>query len=74
MDGLLHISDITWDRITHPSEILDVGKNVKLKVIKVDRETGRVSLGLKQLTENPAAFLEEKYKVGQKVEGKIKKG
>lgn len=71
MDGLLHISDITWDRITHPSEVLDVNKTIKLKVIKVDKATNRVSLGLKQLTQNPAAFLEEKYKVGQKVKGKI---
>lgn len=71
MDGLLHISDITWERITHPSEVLDVGQTVKLKVIKVDRATNRVSLGMKQLTKNPAAFLEEKYKVGQKVTGKI---
>jgi small subunit ribosomal protein S1 len=71
MDGLLHISDITWDRITHPSEVLDVNKTIKLKVIKVDKATNRVSLGLKQLTPNPAAFLEEKYKVGQKVKGKV---
>jgi small subunit ribosomal protein S1 len=71
MDGLLHISDITWDRITHPSEVLDVNKTIKLKVIKVDRATNRVSLGLKQLTPNPAAFLEEKYKVGQKIKGRV---
>jgi small subunit ribosomal protein S1 len=71
MDGLLHISDITWDRITHPSEVLDVNKTIKLKVIKVDKATNRVSLGLKQLTQNPAAFLEEKYKSGQKIQGKI---
>lgn len=71
MDGLLHISDITWDRITHPSEVLDVNKTIKLKVIKVDKATNRVSLGLKQLTPNPAAFLEEKYKVGQKVKGRV---
>lgn len=71
MDGLLHISDITWDRITHPSEVLDVNTTIKLKVIKVDKETNRVSLGLKQLTQNPAAFIEDKYKAGQKIKGKI---
>ena len=71
MDGLLHISDITWDRITHPSEVLDVNKTIKLKVIKVDKATNRVSLGLKQLTPNPAAFLEEKYKPGQKIKTKV---
>ena len=71
MDGLLHISDITWDRITHPSEILDVNKTIKLKVIKVDKATNRVSLGLKQLTPNPSAFLEDKYKAGQEVSGTI---
>jgi small subunit ribosomal protein S1 len=71
MDGLLHISDITWDRITHPSEVLDVNKTIKLKVIKVDKAKNRVSLGLKQLTPNPVAFLEEKYKAGQKIKGKV---
>jgi small subunit ribosomal protein S1 len=71
MDGLLHIADITWDRIVHPSEILKTGDKVKVKVIKVDYETQRISLGMKQLTENPWSYLEEKYKVGITVNGKV---
>jgi small subunit ribosomal protein S1 len=71
MDGLLHISDITWERIAHPTELLETGKTIEVKAIKIDKESGRISLGLKQLTDNPSAFLEEKYKVGQKVKGKV---
>lgn len=71
MDGLLHIADITWDRIVHPSEVLKTGDKIKVKVIKIDSETQRISLGMKQLTENPWSYLEEKYKVGSVVKGKI---
>jgi small subunit ribosomal protein S1 len=71
MDGLLHIADITWDRIVHPSEVLKTGDKVKVKVIKIDYETQRISLGMKQLTENPWSYLEEKYKVGATIKGKV---
>ncbi len=71
MDGLLHIADITWARIVHPSEILKTGDKVKVKVIKIDHETQRISLGMKQLTENPWSYLEEKYKVGLTIKGKV---
>ena len=71
MDGLLHIADITWDRIVHPSEVLKTGDKVKVKVIKIDYETQRISLGMKQLTENPWSYLEEKYKVGTTIKGKV---
>lgn len=71
MDGLLHIADITWDRIVHPSEILKTGDKIKAKVIRIDSETQRISLGMKQLTENPWSYLEEKYKVGSIIKGKI---
>ncbi len=71
MDGLLHIADITWDRIVHPSEVLKTGDKINVKVIKVDYETQRVSLGMKQLTENPWSYLEEKYKVSSIINGKI---
>ena len=71
MDGLLHIADITWDRIVHPSEILKTGDKVKVKIIKIDYESQRLSLGMKQLTENPWSYLEEKYKVGTITKGKV---
>ena len=71
MDGLLHIADITWARIVHPSEVLKTGDKVKVKVIKIDHETQRISLGMKQLTENPWSYLEEKYKVASTIKGKV---
>ena len=71
MDGLLHIADITWTRIVHPSEVLKTGDKVKVKVIKIDHDTQRISLGMKQLTENPWSYLEEKYKVDSIVKGKV---
>lgn len=71
MDGLLHIADITWNRIVHPSEVLKTGDKVKVKVIKIDYETQRISLGMKQLTENPWSYLEEKYKTGSIINGKV---
>ena len=71
MDGLVHIADITWDRIVHPSEILKTGDKVTVKVIKIDFENQRISLGMKQLQENPWAYLEDKYKVGTFISGKV---
>jgi small subunit ribosomal protein S1 len=71
MDGLVHIADITWDRIVHPSEVLKTGDRVTVKVIKIDYENQRISLGMKQLTENPWAYLEDKYKVGTVINGKV---
>lgn len=71
MDGLVHIGDLTWGSIVHPSEVLKTGDRVTVKVLKIDYENQRVSLGIKQLTENPWAYLEEKYKVGSVVSGKV---
>lgn len=71
MDGLVHIADITWDRIVHPSEVLKTGDKVTVKVIKIDFENQRISLGMKQLQENPWAYLEEKYKAGTTISGKV---
>lgn len=71
IDGLLHITDTSWDKISHPSEVLEIGQKLKLKVVKVDHAAKRLSLGLKQMTANPNAFLEEKYKVGQPIKGKV---
>jgi small subunit ribosomal protein S1 len=71
MDGLLHITDMSWGRIKHPSELFAVGDEVKVKVLKYDREKERVSLGLKQVTANPWDDAEYKYPVGVKVKGKV---
>jgi small subunit ribosomal protein S1 len=71
VDGLLHITDMTWGRIGHPTEILAVGQDVKVKVLKIDPETGKISLGLKQLTPDPWEKVPEKYFTGVRVTGKV---
>ena len=71
LDGLLHITDMSWGRISHPSEMLKIGEEINVMIIEVDRERERVSLGLKQTTKNPWESIEEKYPVGAKVSGKV---
>ncbi len=71
IDGLLHITDMSWGRVNHPSDILGVGDKIKVKVLKFDRERERVSLGLKQITPDPWHNVEEKYPVGIRVRGKV---
>jgi len=71
IDGLLHITDLSWGRMQHPSEILTVGEKVNVKVLKFDKEKERVSLGMKQLTEDPWEAVPGSYPVGSQVEGKI---
>jgi small subunit ribosomal protein S1 len=71
LDGLLHITDMSWGRIGHPSEILKVGQEIDVVVLDVNREKERVSLGLKQKLANPWEQIEAKYTVGQKVKGKV---
>ena len=71
IDGLLHITDIAWNKIVHPSEKLTLGEKVKVIVTKYDAETQRVSLGLKQLTDNPWVKLKEKYAIGSKHKGTV---
>ncbi len=71
VDGLLHITDISWGRIGHPSEVFKVGDKVAVKVLKYDPDTGRISLGYKQRTLDPWLTVEERYPVGSKVQGKI---
>ncbi len=71
IDGLLHITDITWKRISHPSEVLAIGDKVEVVILDFDREKERVSLGLKQKTPDPWQKVEEKYPVGSKVRGKV---
>ncbi len=71
IDGLLHITDMSWGRVNHPSDILAVGDKINVKVLKFDREKERVSLGLKQVAPDPWADVEAKYPVGARVTGKV---
>jgi len=71
LDGLLHITDMSWGRINHPSELLKVGDTIEVMILEVDREKERVSLGLKQRNRNPWDNVEVKYPVGSKVRGKV---
>jgi small subunit ribosomal protein S1 len=71
VDGLLHITDMSWGRVNHPSEIFAVGDKVKVKVIKFNREDGRVSLGYKQLTEDPWLHADMRYPKNIRVQGKV---
>jgi len=71
LDGLLHITDMSWSRLNHPSEMLKVGQEIEVLVLDIDREKERVSLGLKQKTSNPWDQIAEKYPVNLKVKGKI---
>ena len=73
MDGLLHITDMSWGRVNHPSELLHVGQEIEVLILEVDRDKERVSLGLKQLTENPWADIEKKYPIGSRVKGRVTK-
>jgi small subunit ribosomal protein S1 len=71
IDGLLHITDMSWGRIGHPSELLTVGEKIKVVVLKFDPEKERVSLGLKQLVPDPWSTVTERYAVGSRVRGKV---
>ncbi|MGA2280654.1 MAG: 30S ribosomal protein S1 [Verrucomicrobiota bacterium] len=71
IDGLLHITDMSWGRISHPSELLKVGQEIDVVVLDVNKEKERVSLGLKQKMANPWDSIETKYPVGAKVKGKV---
>jgi len=71
IDGLLHITDISWGRIGHPSEVFKVGEKITVKVMKYDPATGRVSLGYKQKTPDPWITVDDKYPVGSRVQGKV---
>ena len=71
IDGLLHITDITWGRINHPSEKISLGEKIKVKVIDFDVKNIKISLGMKQLEENPWSNIESKYAEGTKVKGKV---
>lgn len=71
MDGLLHITDMSWGRVNHPSEIVKVGQELEVQILDVDREKERISLGLKQRQNNPWEDIERKYPVGTRVHGKV---
>jgi len=71
IDGLLHITDMSWGRVAHPSELFMVGDRAKVMILKYDRETGRISLGVKQLKPDPWQQVEERYPVGSRVRGKV---
>lgn len=71
VDGLLHITDMTWGRISHPSELVKIGDTITVKVLSFDKDNQKIALGLKQLTENPWANIDEKLKVGDKIKGRV---
>ncbi len=71
LDGLLHITDMAWKRVKHPSEIVNVGDEIEVRVLKFDREKNRVSLGLKQLGEDPWVDIARRYPVGTRLFGKV---
>jgi len=71
IDGLLHITDMSWGRVSHPSELVSIGDKVKVKVLSFDPEKERISLGMKQLTPYPWEDVEKRYTVGQRAKGKV---
>jgi small subunit ribosomal protein S1 len=71
VDGLLHVTDIAWRRVSHPTEVLSVGQNVTVQIIKINHETQRISLGMKQLQTDPWEGVGAKYPVGAKFKGKV---
>ena len=71
IDGLLHITDMSWDRVGHPSEILRIDQDVEIKILNIDREKEKIALGLKQLSENPWENIEQRYPVGSKLTGEV---
>src|SRR5205814_8324572 len=71
MDGLLHITDMTWGRLGHPSEMVKVGQQLEVVVLDINKVKERVSLGLKQMQKNPWDQIEERFPAGQRVKGKI---
>ena len=71
IDGLLHITDMSWKRINHPSEVLSIGSEIDVKILKYDRERQRVSLGLKQITEDPWVGVSERYPINTRISGKV---
>src|SRR5258708_6559712 len=71
IDGLLHVTDIAWRRVNHPSEVLNIGQQVKVKIIKINHETHRISLGMKQLQDDPWQGIEAKFPVATRFKGRV---
>ncbi|MDE2383997.1 MAG: 30S ribosomal protein S1 [Alphaproteobacteria bacterium] len=71
IDGLLHVTDIAWKRVNHPSDVLTVGQSVKVQIVRINPDTQRISLGMKQLDKDPWDVVAEKFTVGSKVKGKV---
>jgi len=71
VDGLLHVTDMAWRRVNHPSEIVSIGETIKVQVIRVNKETQRISLGMKQLMADPWDAVEQKYPIGAKFTGRV---
>jgi small subunit ribosomal protein S1 len=71
IDGLLHVTDIAWRRVNHPSEALSIGQHVKVKIVKINHETHRISLGMKQLLDDPWQGIEAKYPIGTRYKGRV---
>jgi len=71
IDGLLHVTDIAWRRVNHPNDVLSIGQQVKVRIIKINHETHRISLGMKQLQGDPWEGIETRYPVGTKVKGRV---
>jgi small subunit ribosomal protein S1 len=73
IDGLIHISELSWSHVNHPSEVLEIGQKVQVKVLDIDRDRQRISLGLKQTQEDPWQRVMDTYNVGDVLEGKVTK-
>ncbi|MFN3349769.1 30S ribosomal protein S1 [Pseudorhodoplanes sp.] len=71
IDGLLHVTDIAWRRVNHPTEVLNIGQSVKVKIIKINHDTHRISLGMKQLLDDPWQGIEAKYPINGKFTGRV---
>src|SRR5688572_24497289 len=71
IDGLLHVTDIAWRRVNHPTEVLNIGQQVKVKIIKINHETHRISLGMKQLQADPWQGIEAKYPISMRMKGRV---
>ncbi len=71
IDGLLHVTDMAWRRVNHPSELLTIGQTIKVQIIRINQETHRISLGMKQLESDPWAAIGSKYPLGSKITGKV---
>jgi ribosomal protein S1 len=73
VDGMIHVSQLSWDRVTHPKDVLTVGQAVKVKIEKINKETGKISLGYRELAANPWDAAEQKFPVGARVKGTVSK-